>query len=120
MFISGVGPVVVPGGCPVPVGVDGEFAEKLAGGGVDDADLGAWTSRRTWVRAWFGLRRCGACGRRVAGCEGADTVDLVGAHAVVGLAAAAMARSGFGACVVGRGRVAATGHPAQVGTEVRR
>jgi hypothetical protein len=35
----------------VPVGVDGEFAEEFAGGGVDDADVGAIYELEDGVRA---------------------------------------------------------------------
>jgi hypothetical protein len=49
---SGRGPGWAAGGLVVAFGVEGELAEEFAGGGVDDADVEAWTSRMMWVRAW--------------------------------------------------------------------
>jgi hypothetical protein len=34
-------------------GVEGQFAEEFAGGGVDHADVAVVDEEQTWVRAWF-------------------------------------------------------------------
>jgi hypothetical protein len=39
------------GGLVVAVRVEGELAEQLAGGGIDDAMSRSWMSMMTWVRA---------------------------------------------------------------------
>ena len=86
------------GGLVVAGGVECEFAEDLAGGGVDDGDVevldqepdvgsGVGSSDADVVQAAV-----------VAQGHGADAVDLVGADPVVGVVGAISARGGLGAC----------------------
>ena len=90
------------GGLVVAVGVEGEFADQFAGGGVDDADVQVLDEEQD---AGSGVGPAGADVVElsvVAQGDQAGGVDAVGADAVVGVGGA-VAGAGFGAGGVGGG-----------------
>jgi hypothetical protein len=91
------------GGLVVPGGVDGELAEELAGGGVDDADVQVADEQDD---VGPGVGAAGAdVAEAAAGAEGdgAVAVGAVGADAVVSVSGP-VAGDGFGACGAGSRR----------------
>ena len=83
-------------------GVEGELAEDLAGGGVDDGDVEVLDDEPD-VGSGVGSPDSDVVESTVVSQgDGADAVDLVGADPVVGLASAVAAGGGLGTCPVGR------------------
>src|SRR5215472_9413569 len=84
------------------VRVEGELAEELAGGGVDDPDVEVLDEQQD-VGSGVGSADADAVEPAgVAECDGAGGADPVGADPVVGVGVAAAGR-GLGACGVGDG-----------------
>jgi hypothetical protein len=89
------------GGLVVAGGVDGEVAEKFAGGGVDDADVEV-VDEQDDVGSGVGSSDANVVESPVhAQGDGADVVDAVVTDPVVGVVTSGWA--GFGAGVVDRG-----------------
>jgi hypothetical protein len=89
------------GGLVVAGGVEGQFAEKLAGGGVDDPDVVVLDEHQD-VGSGVGSADADVVQAAVdAQGDAAGLVDLVVAESVVGVAVPAGARDGFGAGGVG-------------------
>ena len=90
------------GGLVVAGGVDGEFAEEFAGGGVDDADFEVLDEFQDGGSGEGSAHADVVESAVDAQGEFAVGVDSVGQHAFVGVAVVC-ARGGFGARVVGGG-----------------
>ena len=97
------------GGLVVAGGIDGQFAQQLAGGGIDDPDLEVVDQQQD-VGLGVGSADADVVQAAVdAQGDGAGLVDAVVADALVGVGGPATAgRGGFGAGLVGgvRGHVA--------------
>src|SRR3954469_1487730 len=89
------------GGLVVAGGVDGQLAEELAGGGVDDADVQVLDEQQD-VGSGEGSADADVVQAAVdAQGDASGLVDLVVADSVVGVTGAAGAGGGLGPCGVG-------------------
>jgi len=93
-------------------GVEGEFTQDFAGGGVGDGDLQI-VDEESDVGSGVGSAQADVVEATVvAQGDAAGLADPVGADPVVGVAGAVGARGGFGSGGVGRGRGGAVGQGA--------